>query len=226
MPKVEFDRVMKAISRMKRALLLAGAAAAGACFAAPAAGQIAPGRSGSSSMSYLGEKEIWPVLSEFGSCYAEVNRLDALKLIATVPNSPAEAQTYRKLFTRPYQSCLGDVTSMGGMSIGMIRGAIAEGLYRKRVPLPANLMLSTPAPAQIRNLSHASLCYAAAHPDAARALVGQTRPGSRKEFDAVVAMMPDFRRCIPQGARSTQFDATQIRFRIAEALLRTGVPLR
>jgi hypothetical protein len=209
---------------MKRAILLA--VAAGASLASPAAAQIAPGRSGSSSMSYLGEKEIWPVVSEFGSCYAEVNRLDALKLIATVPNSASEAQTYRKLFTKPYQSCLGDVTSMGGMAIGMIRGAIAEGLYKKRIALPANLMLTAPAPGQIRNLSHAALCYAAAHPDAARALIAQTKPGSRKEFDAIVAMMPDFRRCIPQGALNTQFDATQIRFRIAEALLRTGVPLK
>jgi hypothetical protein len=211
---------------MKHSILFAAALASGAPLAAPSAAQIAPGRSGSSTMSYLGEKEIWPVVSEFGSCYAEVNRLGALKLIATVPNSPAEAQTYRKLFTKPYQSCLGDVTSLGGMAIGMIRGAIAEGLYKKRIPLPANLMLAAPAPGQIRNLSHASLCYAAAHPDAARALIAQTKPGSRKEFDAVVAVMPDFRRCIPKGALNTRFDATQIRFRIAEALLRTGVPLK
>jgi hypothetical protein len=186
----------------------------------PAAAQLAEGRSGTSTMSYLRDDEIMGVLSGFGICYAEQNKADAFSLIATQPNSPAETATYRKLFRKPYQSCLGDVVEMRGMAISMIRGAIAEGLYRKKIPIPANLIASVPAVGQIHNLSQASLCYAASHAEQARQLIAGTKPGSRKEYEAVVAMMPDFRRCIPPGASNTQFDVTQIRFRVAEALLR------
>lgn len=208
---------------MKRVhALVAGLAAV---VATAAAAQIAPTMSGSSSMSYLGQDQFWGVVSEFGTCYAVTNKSDALTLIATAPNSPEEAETYRKLFHKSYNSCLGDVVELRGVTVGMMRGAIAEGLYRKRVALPANLI--QPAPkfgetGQIHNLSQAALCYTAAHAAEGQALILTTRPGSRKEFDAVMAMMPEFGRCVPAGARNTAFDATQIRFRVAEALLRTG----
>jgi hypothetical protein len=195
------------------------AMAAGAGLACPSVAQIASGYSGSSSMTYLGEDQVWDTVSTFGTCYAGTSRREALTLIATEPNSPAETETYRKLFRKPYQSCLGDVTSLS-VPISMVRGAIAEGLYRKKVPLPANLLQSVPAPGKIHNLSQAALCYVAGHADKARALIATTRAGSKKEFEAVMALMPDFSHCIPAGARNVQFDATQIRFRLAEALLR------
>jgi hypothetical protein len=203
--------------------LTAGIVALAGTFAAAASAQLAPGRSGSSSMSYLGQDQVWDAVSEFGTCYAAMNKTEAFSLIATEPNSRAEAETYRRLFSKPYQSCLGDVVSLR-VAVSMVRGAIAEGLYRKHIPLPSNLAQSVPAVGQIHNLSQAALCYTASHPGEARSVVLGTRPGSRKEFDAVVAMMPEFSRCIPAGARNTAFDATQIRFRLAEALLRTGVP--
>lgn len=200
------------------AILVATALAGGA--AGVAAAQIASGYSGSSSMTYLGEDQVWDVVSEFGTCYAGTSKADALTLIATEPNSAAETETYRKLFRKPYQACLGDVTGLHGIAISMMRGAIAEGLYRKKVPLPANLIQPAPAPGKAHNLSQAALCYVAGHGDRARALIATTRPGSKKEFEAVSALMPDFSRCIPAGAVNLQFDATQIRFRVAEALLR------
>jgi hypothetical protein len=199
------------------AIFLAAVAAAGTATAAAA--QIASGYSGHSSMTYMGEEEVWDTVSTFGTCYAGTSRREALMLIATEPNSAAETETYRKLFRKPYQSCLGDVTSLS-VPVSMVRGAIAEGLYRKKVPLPANLLQSVPAPGKIHNLSQASLCYVAGHAEKARALIASTRAGSKKEFEAVMALMPDFSQCIPAGARNVQFDATQIRFRLAEALLR------
>ncbi|HEX8239596.1 MAG TPA: hypothetical protein VF574_07640 [Allosphingosinicella sp.] len=205
---------------MRRRLAIVAASAVAAGLAAPAAAQIAPGYSGSSSMTYLGEDQIWDVVSEFGTCYAGTSKAEALMLVATEPNSAAETATYRKLFRKPYQSCLGDVSSLQGIAISMIRGAIAEGLYRKKIPIPANLMQPVPAAGTVHNLSQASLCYVAGHPDRARALIATTRPGSKKEFEAVTALMDDFTRCIPAGARNLQFNATQIRFRLAEALLR------
>lgn len=209
---------------MKPLATLAAAFLAACAMAGAAPAQIAPSMSGSSTLSYLGADQFWGVVSEFGTCYAQTNRVSALTLIATAPNSREEAETYRKLFGKAYNSCLGDVTELHGVTIGMMRGAIAEGLYRKRVPLPAELMQTPPAREQIRNLSQAALCYTAGHAADARNLVLGTRPGSRKEYEAVVALMPEFGRCIPAGAKNVSFDVTQIRFRIAEALLRTGVP--
>jgi hypothetical protein len=37
-------------------------------------------------------------------------------------------------------------------------------------------------------------------------------------------MMPEFVRCVPPKARNLQYHSTQIRFRLAEALLRLPAP--
>jgi hypothetical protein len=207
------------MARARSILALALAAAAGLASSAPA--QIAPSRSGTSSMSYLGQGEVWDAIGEFGVCYAGTNRKGALSLIATETNSDAETATYRKLFGKG-NPCLGDVVGLHGIAISMIRGAVAEGLYRKGVAVPAELMQTAPSPGQIHNLGQAALCYTAAHPDKAQALIATTHPGSRKEYEAMTALAADFWHCIPAGARNVDFDSTQIRFRIAEALLRTG----
>jgi len=201
--------------------ILAAALAAAAGLATPAAAQIAPSRSGTSSMTYLGQDEVWDAIGEFGVCYAGTNRKGALSLIATEPNSDAETATYKKLFGKG-NPCLGDVVGLHGIAISMIRGAVAEGLYRKRVAIPAELMQTAPPVGQIHNLGQAALCYTAAHADQAQALIATTHAGSRKEYDAMKALADDFWQCIPAGARHLSFDSTQIRFRIAEALLRTG----
>jgi hypothetical protein len=200
---------------------LAALAIVAAALAGPVAAQIAPSRSGTSSMSYLGQDETWDAIGEFGICYAGTNKKGALSLIATDPNSDAETATYRKLFGKG-NPCLGDVVGLHGIAISMIRGAVAEGLYKKRIPVPSELMQTGPALGQIHNLGQAALCYTAAHTDKAQALIATTRPGSRKEYEAMTAIVADFRQCIPAGARNVDFDATQVRFRIAEALLRTG----
>lgn len=191
-----------------------------AAAAAPAAAQIAEGRSGTSSMQYFGNEVALRELEAFGRCYAESSRDDALRLIATDPGSRAEAETYRKLFRKPYQSCLGSVTHLS-VSHTLVRGAIAEGLLKKRVPLPAQLALAAPKPDQVRNLAGAARCYIAGNRGEAARLVNDTRIGSRKEYDQVVDLMPEFRKCVPKVG-TLQFDATLIRHRIAEALYRTG----
>jgi hypothetical protein len=126
------------------------------------------------------------------------------------------------MFKRPYQSCLGDVTRLGA-TLPLVRGAIAQGLYKRKIALPAALMQSAPAPAQVQNLADAARCYTASHREEARALVEGTKVGGRKEYDAVMKLLPEFRKCVPSGARA-EFTATLVRFRLAEALLRTASP--
>ena len=186
--------------------------------------QLAPGQSGSSTQSYSNGPEVWDDLAEFGKCYASIERKEALVLVSTRPGSMEELQTYKRLFRKPYQSCLADVTSMS-FSPFLVRGAIAEGLYRKKVPVPANLAVtSIPSREQVTNFGEAAICYVARHRDAAQSLVDGTHPGSKKEADAVMAMSDGISECIPPNAKKTlALDTTPLRFRLAEALWRLGI---
>ncbi|MEA3008448.1 MAG: hypothetical protein QOJ91_140 [Sphingomonadales bacterium] len=186
--------------------------------ASPVSAQIANGASGSSTMFYLSGEQAMEEVVGFGSCYAKLHSDKALRLIATRPGSREEAETYVALFKKPYQDCLGDVTRLGA-TLPMVRGSIAQGLYKHNMPLPATLVQAAPARTQVRNLADASRCYVAAHREEARGLVAETKVGGRKEFDAVAKLIPDLRKCIPDGAKA-QFSATLVRFRLAEALLR------
>jgi hypothetical protein len=200
-----------------RAALLATALG---LLASPVAAQISNGASGSSTMTYLSNEQSMEEVVGFGACYAKEHPEKALKLIATRPASREEAQTYVALFKKPYQACLGDVTRLSA-DLNLIRGAIAQGLYKRQTPLPAALMQTAPAPAQVRNLSDAARCYVATHREEARRVVADTKVGGRKEFDAIMKLLPDFLKCVPKSAKA-QFTATLVRFRLAEALLRTA----
>lgn len=191
-----------------------------ALLASAASAQLSPGASGSSSMSYLSGEEGLQEVVGFGDCYAKNQPEKALRLIATPPASVEEAKTYKSLFRKYYQSCLGDVTRLSA-DLALIRGAIAQGLYKRKVPVPATLMQTVPDVTQVRNVSDAARCYVASHREEARRVVEETKVGSRLEHDAVVKLMPDFFKCVPDGARP-QFTATLVRLRLAEALLRTA----
>lgn len=210
--------IVPVVSTLIHMVLLAAAAIGGV---QGASAQLAPGRSGTSTMEYLNREASMAALIDFGECYAASDTRKALRLIATEPSSRAEAATYISLFRNADLDCLGDVTSMSA-DLPLVRGAIAEGFYRRRVPMPPEMMQSAPALAQVRSLSDAARCYVATHREQVRALL-ETRPGSRKEFDAVNALSEDLFACVPAGARF-KFSATVIRFRLAEALIRTLAP--
>jgi len=232
MPKVKIDGVESEIPqraqgrRPGRGLLFGVAALAAGSFAAQRApAQLPSGYSGSSTLENVEGEEAYRALRAFGACYASRNTAEALSLIATEPASREETETYRRLFRREVQ-CLGteENTDMRA-PLPMVRGAIAEGLYRNRALLPANLALAAPAPgAQIRKLSEVARCYTAAHREQVRALVEETVPGSRQEYRMLGGMIRDFSLCLPDSARGRRFIATQLRYSFAEALYRMPAP--
>lgn len=193
----------------------------GLTLAMPAAAQLAPGRSGSSSMSYMTSEEGWLEVVNFGRCYATRNTAKALQLIATDPGSREEATVYRALFGNPNQACLGRGIEGFSAPYQMMRGSIAEGLYFNRVPLPPAMLMTAPEPAAVRDLAGAARCYVKANEAEARAL-GETKPGSSQERAMMDTIVPNFLRCMPKGAQ-LNYPSTLIRFRIVEALFRTGV---
>jgi hypothetical protein len=188
--------------------------------ASPAAAQLAPSRSGSSTTSYMSGEEAFNEMVSFGRCYATQSTNNALRLIATEPETREEIAVYKDLFKGDDQTCLTFASELSA-PYQLIRGSIAEGLYRGRVPLPAGMILTAPEAAQVRNLAGAARCYVKGNEVDARALA-ETKPGSRQEQAAIQAALPAFAKCLPPGV-SLNFSATLIRFRIVEGLFRTGV---
>lgn len=198
-------------------------AAASVALAGIASAQISSGYSGSSTTGTMANEEAWRTLAVFGRCYAEHNQAGAFELLATVPDSPEERTVFRRLFRRETQFCLGEGTELG-VRIGIVRGSIAEGLYRRGVQVPANLVQPVPAPGTpTRTLSGIARCYAATHRAEVRALL-QTPLASRAELEALNAMSAELFQCVPEFARSRPFDTMMLRFRLAEALLRMAPP--
>jgi len=190
--------------------------------AAPA--QMAPGRSGTSSQVTITGQQAWNELADFGECYASSEQANALKLVSTPAGTIDEAKVYKALFQSPDQGCLGDISSMS-VPWQYVRGAVAEGFYTKRIPVPANLAVATPmAREKVTNLSEMALCYAGGHAAGARSLIENTRPGSKQQEKAIDAMLQDLVACIPPNpANNPQFDPMIVRYRIAEALWRLGM---
>ena len=188
--------------------------------AAPAWAQIAPGMSGRSTTDVIEDNgEFWRTLVAFGNCYADRSAERAFALLATEPGSRDEQQAFRRLFGRGTNSCLHE-TTLVGLSRAMVRGAIAEGLYRRRTAVPDDLRLPPIEPAAVRTLSEAARCYTAAHGAEVEALVAGSRAGSRREFEQLSAMADDIFACMPETAAGRSFDPTLLRYRLVEALLR------
>ena len=207
------------LGRMWRRGALIGATALLTVDAAIA--QIGRGYSGRSDgeIEYVDNEEAMRILSAFGNCYAQHSTTRALELIGTDPGSREEAETYRRLFRTQNLNCLGEATELT-MPVAYVRGAIAEGLLERNTVLPANLVRAAPAPGvEVRKLSEAARCYAVGHGAQIRAMLATPASGER-QMAALRPMVDGFFNCLPASARNRRLDATQLRYVLAEALLR------
>jgi hypothetical protein len=190
--------------------------------ASVASAQIAVGRSGSSTQQEFGGQVVWNELAAFGRCYGSTNSKEAMQLLRTRAESPEELAVYRKLFRKHYQSCLGSVVQLN-VPYQTVRGAIAEGLYETEVPVTPDLAFSGGLErAQVRNLSDAARCYTAANRGRVKALLADTKLGTKDEAAAVEAIVPGLMQCVPKGARRIAVSPMLVRARLAEALWRLG----
>lgn len=197
------------------------AAAFGATFVcAPAAAQIAPGYSGSSSTSYMDMREYWRTLRSFGACFVKEQEEEAYELLATPNDTMQEAVAFRRIVGgKGNQPCLTD-TLMTVPSV-LMRGTLAEALYKSGKAPPPKVVVVPPAPGvPARSLAGATRCLAVARRSEVHALVTQTSPGSSKERAALAKLDGTFRRCLPTAVRRRLFNPTEIRYRLAEALFR------
>ena len=189
-----------------------------------ASAQLAPGQSGSSSLHTFNGSVAWDTLIFFSNCYVSSERSKALQLVSTPAGSLEEAKTYKKLFSKPDQGCLGDVSALS-VPWQFVRGSVAESFYRKKIPVPAELAVTTPMlPENTKNLSDIATCFVGRNTADARQLVEMTYPGSKQESQAVTNIMPQMAECLPPNLpKAPQFDTMLIRFRVAEALWKLGM---
>ena len=187
-----------------------------------ASAQIAGGHSGVSTIHSFSGRSAYDDLNAFGTCFASKQTKDALRLVSTEAASVAEAQVYKQLFSKE-QYCLGDLL---GLSVNwkLVRGAVGEGFYEAKMPVPPALAAPVSMPREkVQSFMDAAICYARQHPDDARRLVETTKPGTKEEEASIEKLAPDFDACLPPNMPSGfQIDAILLRYRIAEALWRTG----
>jgi hypothetical protein len=182
--------------------------------------QIGSGRSGFSTDRTPNAREYWGAVRDFGRCFVRQHENHAFALLSTQPESREEQAVLAILF-RGESNC----TDMRLLTFHArhVRGAFAEGLILEGKLIPPRLALTAPASvAAVRTLSDAARCYAATHGAEVRALVTGTRPGSAEELAAIERVGPDFRQCLPAEAQGSRFPATDLRYRLAESLLRLG----
>ena len=188
-----------------------------------AAQQYGTGQSGIiTEYTYTGSGA-WRDLDAFGQCFAKRQTKDAMKLVQTDAGSAEEARVYKELFSKE-QFCLGDLS---GLTVPwkFVRGAVGEGLYSGKVPVPASLAAPRQMPREkVQSVMDAAVCYASQHPSDARHLVESTDPDSKEEAAAIEALSPDFGACLPPNLpQKFSIDGILLRYRIAEALWRLGL---
>ncbi|HYD12039.1 MAG TPA: hypothetical protein VEC11_04255 [Allosphingosinicella sp.] len=208
----------------RRALLGASALLAGSLLGAQASAQLPRGVSGRSTLIVSTDsEEALRALAAFGTCYARLSTARAFELLATEPGSREEAETYRRLFRSDSQNCLGEGMDLR-VPVTFVRGAIAEGLLEHGIAVPAGLVRAAPAPgAEIRKYSEAARCYAAGHGAEIRTMLASS-PGGERELAALRPLADQFFRCMPANAQDRRFNATHLRYMLAEALLRLPSP--
>ncbi len=202
--------------RMPRRILFGLAACALGLAVMPpgASAQIAGGYSGWSA----GGVDTAQALRVFGTCYARVKPAEAVQLLATEPGSQSERQAVLAAIRGP-ENCWGYVVRVRAPYF-LLRGAVAEGLWKRHVEIPESLRASAPRGAESRNFYDSARCFAAVHGDQARALL-QTPLGSGRERDAARAILANgFTDCVPSSVGSFSLPPVMVRYFLVEALLR------
>jgi hypothetical protein len=188
-----------------------------------AAAQFGGGHSGISSEWSFGGRIAFDELDAFGECFATRQTKDAIRLVSTEAGSAAEARVYKELFSKE-QFCLGNLSGLN-VPWRLVRGAIGQGFYARRVAVPSSLALARDLPPEkVQSVMDAAICYAGKHPVEARSLVETTKPATKEESAAFDAMWPAFQACLPANMpKDYRFDQLLLRYRIAEALWRQGL---
>jgi|GEM_PF-2950880 len=212
-------RRLRSVGRWFAALL----AVAG--FAGSAQAQLSPGYSGHSGIRYMGGEESWWTLRQLGDCLARSGTAASQALLATRPGTAAETAATRSLLRR-YSLCLRHANRLSAPR-NLIRGAVAEGLYRSTFAAPPPAQALDPEEEANRPplpfVTDFATCFAKVRPAEVHALLTTTRLGTSDEHAAFERLAPQLGQCIPQGVTLTGVPAPQVRLALAEAIYQRAV---
>lgn len=193
--------------------------------AAPA--QLAPGYSGHPGIRYMGEEEVWYAIRQLGDCLARSRQAASAALLSTTPGTPAETAATRRLLGHN-TSCLQPNSRMAAPR-NIIRGAVAEGMYRNHFGAPPPAEPIDPEADADRPplplLVDFATCFAQVRPQSVHDLLTTTRLGTRAEHEAFARLAPELGQCLTAGVRF-QFGAPLIRLALAEALYQRTLRVR
>ena len=203
---------------MRRSLIWLTAATCVLGMATPAAAQLSPSTSGSSTApTEASEKDYWWMLRQMGDCLADYKTEKSQAFLAAKIDSPAETRAFKQLFGRSRNMCMRNFVS-ASIVRSQIRGVVAEGLYRRNLALVgADFVPAANAPAQIASLHDFARCYVSSNYAEARTLLKETRLATEDEAELVKRMAPGFSSCLPEG-RDVVLKPINVRLSLAEAL--------
>ena len=180
------------------------------------------------------------VMQDFGRCAAKLHRDRSISLLDQEPSS-ASGQKIAEIIAHNSQSCLAGNNERLAFQASLLRGAVAEGLYRDDFPTRPALVPDTDPEFAPRKFMAAddvdpeaglrsavfhgfAACVVDAAPLQAHDLL-QTEAASGEERTAFAAMADALSICLPQG-ESFEIQPHRLRAALAEALYRASVAYR
>ena len=180
------------------------------------------------------------IMQDFGDCAADLHRERSISLLEHEPSSNA-GQKIAEIIAHNSQSCLGNDNERLAFQASLLRGAVAEGLYRKDFPtfpglapdenpdfVPRKFVPADDVEPEtgLRNaVFHGfAACVIDAAPMQAHNLL-QTDAASGEERVVFATMGDALSICLPQG-ESFEIQPQRLRAAIAEALYRAAVAHR
>lgn len=189
--------------------------------AVPADAQLAPGYSGQSTAPTLGvPDDYWLLLREISYCVPAQKYEGSVAFLAEEPASAAETRAFKKLFGGQRNICMRNFVDATFLR-AHLRGAVAEGLYKKIHTMKSEPVAPLAEQPIIRSLHDFARCFVAEHPNSAHRLLIDTKLGSADERAAIQIMAADFGRCLPDRAKA-RIDPSEVRMALAEALYRAA----
>lgn len=180
--------------------------------------QLAPGASGTSSEPVDATMdEYWSGMAEMGRCLAASKRDKAVHFLETDVGSTEEGKAFRQLFNKQSNACMRNFVRMS-FPRSHLRGTVAEALYKRAAQSPelaggAEQGVWPKGPP----INAIARCYVEAHPGDARALLLETRLGTKSEQTVVAGMAAQIAPCFPEGLKAT-LNPSYFRLAIAEAM--------
>jgi len=228
---------VRLLGRLFPIVLLFGAVAASAQYGAPPPRQDIPQNNRPAPESQTVAPATRGEVLRAAACVVGRDAAPAEAFLATAPFSSQEREKAIRLL-RAAERCLRqDVPVL--TSAPVLRGAVAEALYRARFAQPAAALAPAAAAAPLLLASEVSSrddaaflttswglaqCAAPQHPDLVRALLA-TEAGTDGEMAALQALYPSFTACVAAGTQ-LRVDRGGIRAMLAESLYRWSVVQR